>query len=85
MGSVADFERICRLCGLECYDLINLYEAPVHERNLVAIIKKYVKVTVGGCIIFTTTLYCLVQSVSPSIFLFYFFSTFQPLNFNTYR
>ncbi|KAG7158894.1 Zinc finger protein 436-like [Homarus americanus] len=47
MGSRTNFEYICRLCGLESNDLINLLENNYNERNLIVIIKKYIRVTVN--------------------------------------
>ncbi|XP_045602873.1 zinc finger protein interacting with ribonucleoprotein K isoform X2 [Procambarus clarkii] len=47
MGTVAYFEQICRLCGLESNDLINLFENAYSERNLTTILKKYIRVTVN--------------------------------------
>lgn len=46
MGTFANFDRICRLCGIESNDLIHLFENTSQDRNLVAIIKKYLRVTV---------------------------------------
>lgn len=47
MGSVASFEHICRLCGLESNDLINLFQNAFGERNLTTVIKKYIRVNVN--------------------------------------
>ncbi|XP_071513000.1 uncharacterized protein [Panulirus ornatus] len=47
MGSVGNFDRICRLCGIESNDLINLFENARNERNLIMIIKKYIRVKVN--------------------------------------
>ncbi|XP_047487422.1 zinc finger protein 3-like isoform X1 [Penaeus chinensis] len=47
MGTFANFDRICRLCGIESNDLIHLFENTSQDRNLVAIIKKYLRVTVN--------------------------------------
>ncbi|XP_064115846.1 zinc finger protein 525-like isoform X1 [Macrobrachium nipponense] len=49
MGSSFDqIDRLCRLCGTESQDLIHLFENQCGERNLVAIIKKYVRVIVSN-------------------------------------
>ncbi|XP_042876300.1 zinc finger protein 79-like isoform X2 [Penaeus japonicus] len=47
MGTFANFDRICRLCGIESNDLIHLFENTSQDRNLVVIIKKYLRVTVN--------------------------------------
>ncbi|KAK7076146.1 hypothetical protein SK128_007360, partial [Halocaridina rubra] len=46
MDSSLNFEHICRLCGEECVDLVKLFDRNLSQRNLVPLIKKYLKVTV---------------------------------------
>ncbi|XP_063880944.1 zinc finger protein ZFMSA12A-like isoform X1 [Scylla paramamosain] len=47
MGPFGNFDGLCRLCGLQCYDLINLFEDASRQRNLIAIIKKYIRINVA--------------------------------------
>ncbi|KAK7076147.1 hypothetical protein SK128_007361 [Halocaridina rubra] len=46
MGSSLNIEHLCRLCGEESLDLVKLFDRNVSQRNLVPLIKKYLKVTV---------------------------------------
>lgn len=47
-----DFGSICRLCGTKSPDLIDLFEVFDSGRNLIATIKKYIRVTVSNLILY---------------------------------
>lgn len=47
MGSCGNFERLCRLCGLECHDLIALFQHDGRQRDLPVIIRTYIRVNVS--------------------------------------
>ncbi|XP_064116431.1 uncharacterized protein LOC135222236 [Macrobrachium nipponense] len=48
VSSFDQIDRLCRRCGTESQDLIHLFDNQFGERNLVAIIKKYVRVIVSN-------------------------------------
>ena len=47
MGTFANVDCLCRLCGAESQDLIYLFGNSNGDRDLVAIIKKYVNIIVS--------------------------------------
>ncbi|XP_076034741.1 uncharacterized protein LOC143021236 isoform X2 [Oratosquilla oratoria] len=47
MGTIPIFECICRLCGIESYDLIPIFHPEHSERNLSQLISKYLNINIS--------------------------------------